>query len=273
MQAKGLMRAHKMVAAAPNAAMCAAGPVRDGAADEHMDRPRQFRVQQDRGHGVAFRSLHAGSGADRRRVHRRHGSRGVRPSSQWPYLIIVGRVYCCRVCPVDIVTDTARWLHEGLRLRRGRKLDRRTRVHRAAREASGIFRHRHDRLEICEPGQPAAACPDPGYRVWLDDHPDGIPAGSARFPTDMVQPSWPRGRILRNDRKGSPVRVVAVRREACTNCGVLFNRCPEPHVIVPALKEKESPLILSGDCINCGVCIDARPVDVFRMSSRFHATR
>src|SRR5690606_14331239 len=36
--------------------------------------------------------------------------------------------------------------------------------------------------------------------------------------------------------RGALVRVSATRRSACTDCGACFNICPEPHVIVPALK-------------------------------------
>jgi ferredoxin-type protein NapH len=48
--------------------------------------------------------------------------------------------------------------------------------------------------------------------------------------------------------------------------------CPEPHVIVPALKPADpgaSPVIASGDCTNCGRCIDVCPDDVFRFGTRF----
>jgi ferredoxin-type protein NapH len=68
------------------------------------------------------------------------------------------------------------------------------------------------------------------------------------------------------------VRVSAVKRQACTDCGDCYRVCPEPHVIVPALKPKEasaSPVISSGDCTNCGRCIDVCPDDVFRFGTRF----
>ena len=45
--------------------------------------------------------------------------------------------------------------------------------------------------------------------------------------------------------------------------------CPEPQVITPALKGSGTPVITSGDCTNCGRCIDVCPDDVFRFSHRF----
>ncbi|WP_255374789.1 4Fe-4S dicluster domain-containing protein [Paracoccus sp. MKU1] len=66
----------------------------------------------------------------------------------------------------------------------------------------------------------------------------------------------------------SLVRVSARGRAGCDDCGACFGTCPEPHVILPALKGEGSPLILAGDCLNCGGCIDACPNRVFAMASR-----
>jgi ferredoxin-type protein NapH len=48
--------------------------------------------------------------------------------------------------------------------------------------------------------------------------------------------------------------------------------CPENQVISPALRGKggDTPVILSGDCTNCGRCIDVCDQDVFRFGTRFH---
>ena len=55
--------------------------------------------------------------------------------------------------------------------------------------------------------------------------------------------------------KFSLLRVNARNRAACTDCGDCYRVCPEPHVLVPALKPSspvDSIVIKSGDCTNCG---------------------
>ena len=69
----------------------------------------------------------------------------------------------------------------------------------------------------------------------------------------------------------SPVRVSAVRRDACNDCLDCFAVCPESHVITPALKgaaKGVGPVILSRDCTNCGRCIDVCAKEVFRFGLR-----
>jgi len=52
-----------------------------------------------------------------------------------------------------------------------------------------------------------------------------------------------------------------------------FAVCPEPHVNTPALRGADTgvgPVIMSGDCTNCGRCIDVCAKDVFKFDLRFH---
>ena len=68
------------------------------------------------------------------------------------------------------------------------------------------------------------------------------------------------------------LRVSAMRREQCDDCMDCFEVCPEHQVIKPALKgapDGIGPLIDSGNCTNCGRCIDVCARDVFRFGSRF----
>jgi len=70
----------------------------------------------------------------------------------------------------------------------------------------------------------------------------------------------------------SLVRVSAFNRSVCTDCGDCFRDCPEPHVITGPLLGKPQgigPLILSGDCTNCGRCIDVCDENVFHFATRF----
>jgi ferredoxin-type protein NapH len=70
----------------------------------------------------------------------------------------------------------------------------------------------------------------------------------------------------------SLLRVSAHRRDACNDCGDCYDACPEPAVIPPALKPRDtatSPVIAAGACTNCGRCIDVCSEDVFRFTIRF----
>jgi ferredoxin-type protein NapH len=73
----------------------------------------------------------------------------------------------------------------------------------------------------------------------------------------------------------SLVRVRADNRDKCNDCMECYEVCPEPHVLPPALKGAGRglpPVVLSGDCTNCGRCIDVCSEDVFRFGLRFPAT-
>ena len=53
----------------------------------------------------------------------------------------------------------------------------------------------------------------------------------------------------------------------------VFEVCPEPQVIRPALKGADKglgPVILAANCTNCGRCVDVCGKDVFRFDLRFH---
>jgi len=73
--------------------------------------------------------------------------------------------------------------------------------------------------------------------------------------------------------KASILRVNAVNRDQCdSGCKGCFKVCPEPQVITPALRGKSKnigPVITSGDCTNCGRCIDICPESVFTFGTRF----
>lgn len=184
------------------------------------------------------------------------------------YLLVGGRAYCGWICPVNVVTDTAQWLREKTGLTRDRKLNRRT------------------RLAILVAVMGASTLT--GTMAWEFINPvtllqraliSGIGIGwviiVAVFLLDLFvsRRAWcshlcPMGAFYGLVGRFSFTRVSAAKREACTDCGACFNICPEPHVITPALKGSGSTLITSGDCLNCGACIDSCHTGVFRMSTR-----
>lgn len=184
------------------------------------------------------------------------------------YFVVGGRVYCSWVCPVNVVTDTAYWLREKLGLTRDRKLDKRTRVWImvGAIVASALS----------------------GTIAWEFLNPVsllqrgiifGIGAGwgviAAVFLLDLfvTRRGWcshlcPVGAFYGLIGSQSLVRVSATNRTVCTDCGACFKACPEPHVIMPALKGTGTHFILSGDCTNCAACIDSCYIDVFQFGNR-----
>lgn len=185
------------------------------------------------------------------------------------YLIVGGRAYCGWICPVNVVTDTAYWLREKTGLTRDRKLDRRTRLLVLAGTLLASFLTGTVAWEFVNPVSLL-------QRAFISGIGFGWVIILAVFLLDLFvsRRAWcshlcPVGAFYGLVGRASLVRVSAVRRNACTDCGACFNICPEPHVIVPALKGTGTPLILSGDCQNCGNCIDSCHVDVFQMATRF----
>lgn len=184
------------------------------------------------------------------------------------YLLVGGRAYCSWVCPVNVVTDTAYWLREKLGLTRDRKLDRRTRIWIMTGAILASFVSGTIAWEFLNP----VSLLQRGIIF-------GIGAGwgviAAVFMLDLIvtRRGWcshlcPVGAFYGLIGSASLVRVSAIKRTACTDCGACFKVCPEPHIITPALKGAGTHLILSGDCTNCGACIDACYVDVFEYGSR-----
>lgn len=184
------------------------------------------------------------------------------------YLLVGGRAYCSWVCPVNVVTDSAYWLREKLGLTRDRKLDKRTRVWILVAAILASFVSGTIAWEFLNP----VSLLQRGIIF-------GIGAGwgiiAAVFMLDLVvtRRGWcshlcPVGAFYGLIGANSLVRVSAINRTACTDCGACFKACPEPHVITPALKGTGTHLIVSGDCTNCAACIDSCYVDVFQYASR-----
>jgi ferredoxin-type protein NapH len=188
------------------------------------------------------------------------------------YLVLGGRAYCSWVCPVNIVTDAAFWLRTRLRI-------------------GNIWQPRKaTRWWILATALAVSALT--GTIAWELVNPitmlqRGLVFGMglawtvvlAVFLFDLAvsRRGWgsylcPVGAFYSAVGSISLLRVSAVKRSACTDCGECYRVCPEPHVIVPALKPAQpaaSPVIASGDCTNCGRCIDVCPDDVFRFGTRF----
>ena len=187
------------------------------------------------------------------------------------YLVLGGRVYCSWVCPVNIVTDIADWMRRKLSIKTSLAFPRTSRY--------GVL-----------------------FSVFVVATITGVLAWELINPVTMIQRelvfgmgfSWifilaifildtfvskrawcghlcPMGAFYSVIGQYSLLRINAINRECCDDCMDCFNICPEPQVIKPALKgnENSSPVILSGNCTNCGRCIDVCAKDVFTTNHRF----
>ncbi|WP_394757097.1 quinol dehydrogenase ferredoxin subunit NapH [Rhodoferax sp.] len=191
------------------------------------------------------------------------------------YVAVGGRVYCSWVCPVNLVTDAASALRRRLDIRGGAHLPRETRywilalILLLAASTGGI---------VWELVNPVSMLPRGllfGMGAgWL------LIGGIFLFDLFVMKRGWcgylcPVGAFYSLLGHFSWVRVNASKREACNDCLDCFTVCPEQQVIKLPLKGASrgaSPIILSGNCTNCGRCIDVCSKDVFTFGTRLNAT-
>jgi ferredoxin-type protein NapH len=188
------------------------------------------------------------------------------------YLLVGGRVFCSWVCPVNIVTDAAAWLHQRLGIKRTAQFAR------------------HSRYWIL--GMVLLLASITGTLAWELINPvtviyRGLIFGMGLawglllviFLFDLLvsRRGWcshlcPVGAFYSLLGRYSLLRISATARSRCNDCMDCFAVCPEPQVIRPALKGEATgagPVIMSGNCTNCGRCIDVCSKDVFRFDHRF----
>ncbi|PLK49451.1 quinol dehydrogenase ferredoxin subunit NapH [Uliginosibacterium sp. TH139] len=191
-------------------------------------------------------------------------------------LLVGGRVFCSWVCPMNVVTDSAGWLRRRLGLKGGRTP--------------------HDATRLWLLGFVLLAAALTGSLVWEWVNPVSMlqrglifgfgaawvfVAGVFLYDLLLAGRGWcghvcPMGALYGLIGKTALLRVSAHGRSACNDCMDCFAVCPEPQVIRPALKPRDaaaSPLILDGDCTNCGRCIDVCSQEVFRFGSRFNRSK
>jgi len=187
------------------------------------------------------------------------------------YLLIGGRMFCSWVCPVNMVTDAAAWSRRRLGIKTGRVPDANARYWLlggvlAATAVSGVL--------VWEWVNPVSLL----HRALIFGLWGSLLPIAGIFLYDLLIASrgWcghlcPVGAFYSVLGRTALIRVSAVRRAACDDCMDCFTVCPEPQVIRPALKQvgQTVPLILSGDCTNCGRCIDVCDRQVFKMTHRF----
>lgn len=189
------------------------------------------------------------------------------------YALVGGRVYCSFVCPMNVITDAARWLAKRFGLAKGWQPARETRLWVLAAVMVTALVTGVMAWEMLNPVTMLhrGLVYGMGY-VWT--------VALAIFAFDLVvsRRGWcghlcPMGAFYGALGAISIARISATKRSACNDCMDCFAVCPEPHVITPALRGADTgtgPVILSGDCTNCGRCIDVCAEDVFSFDLRFN---
>lgn len=188
------------------------------------------------------------------------------------YLLAGGRVYCSWVCPVNIITDTAEWLRHRLGIKGGAHLSRQARYWILGAILLGAAVSGSLLWELINPVTMV-------YRglvfgmglAW------GMVAVVFLFDLVVSRRGWcghlcPVGAFYSLVGTWSPLRVSASRRDQCDDCMDCFAVCPEHQVIRPALKGANKglgPVILDGNCTNCGRCIDVCAQHVFNFTNRY----
>lgn len=192
------------------------------------------------------------------------------------YMLVGGRAYCAFVCPMNVVTDGARWLSKRLQLPKGWTPPSETRFWLLAATLIAAAFAALPAWELINPVTVLSRGLLFGFGyAWT--------VVFAVFAFDLLisRRGWcghlcPMGAFYGVLGAGALLRVAAKRREQCDDCMDCFAVCPEPQVITPALRgtrRDASVLILSGACTNCGRCIDVCEKNVFAFSWRFAAAR
>lgn len=190
------------------------------------------------------------------------------------YLLVGGRSYCAWVCPMNPVTDLAAWLRARLGLKGGAHISRQARFWLLggtllAAAGSGAIA-----WEFVNPVSMLHRGLIFGFGLaWT------VVLAVFLFDLFVAQRGWcghlcPVGAAYSLLGHVRPLKVAAVRRDACDDCNDCFAVCPEPLVIRAPLKggpRGVGPAIASPQCTNCGRCIDVcnRDVFAFQMTNRF----
>jgi len=192
------------------------------------------------------------------------------------YILVGGRAYCSWVCPMNIVTDAAAWLHAKLGIRGGASFSRALRYWILALTLVLALATGTLAWELVNPvsmlhrglifGMGAA---------WA------IVAAVFLFDLFVASRGWcghvcPVGAFYSLLGRIAVLRVSAVRRAHCDDCMDCYAVCPEPQVITPALKGAPKglgPVILAANCTNCARCIDVCQKEVFAFGTRFDDAR
>lgn len=183
------------------------------------------------------------------------------------YFLIGGRAFCSWVCPVNIINDGGHLLRQHSKLGDGNL------------GSSG----RYWLLAL------ALLLPlITGQANWEDINPVNIisrglifhqgstlwlAAGLLLFAI-ILKGGWcricPTGAFYSCLGHFSPLKIRIQNLKNCDNCNACFKICPEPQVLTAPLKKADHiPIVKSGQCTNCGRCIDICHKNIFKFGSRY----
>ncbi len=184
------------------------------------------------------------------------------------YFIVGGRVYCSWVCPVNIITDTARWLHNKLGIKTSSNISKSTRYYLLfvvliLPIVTGII--------VWELVNPISVL----FRGIVYGIGFGWLVLLTIFLLDLfvAKDLWcgrlcPVGAFYSLLGKKSLLKMRADNRDKCNDCLDCYLVCPESKILNPVLKGKEKPFVSSELCTNCGRCIDVCEENVFHFGLR-----
>lgn len=190
------------------------------------------------------------------------------------YILVGGRSYCSWVCPVNVVTDSSNWLRVKLKIKPSSQIKRSMRYWILAMTILLSFATGTLAYEFVNPVSIVHRSLIYGFGLT-----GYIILIIFLYDLLIATRGWcshlcPMGAFYGLIGKISLIRVRAENRDDCdSNCKDCFKICPEPQVIMPALRGKNKnigPVIKSGDCTNCGRCIDICPESVFKFGITFN---
>lgn len=183
------------------------------------------------------------------------------------YFFIGGRVYCSWVCPINMITDLARWLRQKLGLRNSTHLNRQIRYWFLAAIILLAFFTGTLAYEFINPVTIIHRSIVYGLSASIF-----IVVIVFLFDLFISSRGWcghicPMGAMYSVIGYLSPIKIAASHRQDCqSGCNDCFKVCPEPQVITAPLRLSHkgvSPVIKSSNCTNCARCIDVCPTNVF----------
>lgn len=183
------------------------------------------------------------------------------------YLLVGGRAFCSWVCPLNPVTDLARWMKRRFRITGQLQLDRSLRfwILGLALMVSTI-----SGVAAFEQVSPIGML----HRELVYGPGLGLIAVLSILLLDLfvVRRGWcsslcPLGAFYSLVGRFSTTRM-GFDTEHCDRCGECLPVCPEPQVIHFG-EMAAAGFIDSGDCTNCARCLEACPRDAYRFRLRF----
>ncbi len=183
--------------------------------------------------------------------------------------ILAGRAFCSWICPLNIVTDAANWLREKAGLDSAGKspfLSRNARYWAIAVSLAVSFATGVAAFEWISPVSMLQRGIVFGMGTgWI------IVFSVFVFDLLLVKHGFcghicPLGAFYSLITRFSLLRVRH-RRDNCTLCMKCLEICPESQVL--AMIGEKSGTVLSGECTNCGLCIEVCDFDAMKFGLRF----